>query len=227
MMSRMQAWFTGGPSNEGEGGPGSLLEDWNSYAAKSSSSGPSRDLESVVPESFAPLLKTASDTFSGAFTSVSNTVRELPGNVQSATSSLPSRTALTYFGLMMSVGVFFCFLAFTLFLPTMMARKFAITFTLGCLFIMGSMFALKGPKSQFFHMISRERLPFTIAFLASMAGTIFVSMFLHSYILSLVFAIVQVMAMLYYMVSYFPGGTTGLTFVGTLLTGSVKRCFGS
>lgn len=223
MLSRMQAWFAGGPSNEGDGGPGSLLEDWNSYAAKSS--GPSRDLESAVPESFAPLLKTASETFSGAFTSVSNKVKELPGNVQTATSNLPSRTALTYFGLMMSVGVFFCFLAFTLFL--MWPRKFAITFTLGCIFIIGSMFALKGPKAQFFHMISRERLPFTISFMVSMGLTIFVSLYMQSYILSLVFASVQVMAMLYYMVSYFPGGTTGLTFLGSMATGSVKRCFGS
>lgn len=227
MLGRMQAWFTGGISGEGDGGPGSLLEDWNSYAAKSSGPGIGRDLESAVPESFAPLLKTASDTFSGAFTTVSNKVRELPGSVQNATSNLPSRAALTYFGLMMSAGVFFVFLAFTLFLPTIMFRKFAISFTLGCILIVGSMFALKGPKSQFFHMISRERLPFTIAFLASMAATIFVSMSMRSYILSMVFAIIQVLAMLYYMVSYFPGGTTGLTFVGTMITGSVKRCFGS
>jgi hypothetical protein len=52
----------------GEWGPGSLLEDWNSYASKSSVPGVGRDLESAVPESFAPLLKSASETFSGAFT---------------------------------------------------------------------------------------------------------------------------------------------------------------
>jgi hypothetical protein len=45
-----------------------------------------------------------------------------------------------------------------LFLPVMVVlpQKFAICFTLGCLFIMGSFFALKGPKTQFLHMISKE-----------------------------------------------------------------------
>ena len=89
---------------------------------------------------------------------VSKGVRELPGNVQTAATSMPSRKAITYFGLMLASGVFFIFIAFTLFLPVIVVlpQKFAICFTLGCLFIMGSFFALKGPRNQFLHMISKE-----------------------------------------------------------------------
>ena len=63
-----------------------------------------------------------------------------------------------YFGLLLATGVFFVFLAFTMFLPVMvlMPQKFAICFTLGCGFIIGSFFALKGPKNQFVHMTSKE-----------------------------------------------------------------------
>ncbi|BBN16901.1 hypothetical protein MPTK1_7g10250 [Marchantia polymorpha subsp. ruderalis] len=159
---------------------------------------------------------------------VTSRVRELPGSVSSVTTNMPSTKQIMYFGLLLAVGVFFVFLAFALFLPVMalMPQKFAITFTLGCLFIMGSFFALKGPKAQLFHMISKERLPFTCVFLASMCATIFVSMYLHSYPLSLLFSIIQVLAMLYYVLSYFPGGTTGLKFIGTFLTGSVTKLFG-
>ena len=59
---------------------------------------------------------------------------------------------------MLASGVFFIFIAFTLFLPVIVVlpQKFAICFTLGCLFIMGSFFALKGPRNQFLHMISKE-----------------------------------------------------------------------
>lgn len=37
-----------------------------------------------------------------------------------------------------------------------------------------------------------QRWPFTAGFIGSMAGTIYVSMVLHSYILSVVFAAIQV-----------------------------------
>lgn len=133
-----------------------------------------------------------------------------------------------YFGLFMATGVFFIFMAFTLFLPVivLVPQKFAICFTLGCSFIIGSFFALKGPKTQFAHMFSMEvflipfisclwcsvssaycplnlslphnlyqRLPFTLGFMGSMIGTLYVSMALHSYILSVLFSVLQVLAL--------------------------------
>ncbi|XP_050935045.1 uncharacterized protein LOC127143845 [Cucumis melo] len=125
---------------------------------------------------------------------VSKGVRELPGNFQSATSNVPSGKTLMYFGLFLATGVFFIFIAFTMFLPVMvlMPQKFAICFTLGCCFIIGSFFALKGPKNQLAHMFSKERLPFTVIFIGSMLGTLYVSMGLHSYILSVFFSVLQV-----------------------------------
>lgn len=89
---------------------------------------------------------------------VSKGVRELPGNLQSATSTVPSGKALMYFGLLLATGVFFVFISFTMFLPVMvlMPQKFAICFTLGCGFIIGSFFALRGPSNQLAHMSSKE-----------------------------------------------------------------------
>lgn len=37
-----------------------------------------------------------------------------------------------------------------------------------------------------------QRLPFTLGFIGSMVGTIYVSMVLHSYILSVLFSVIQV-----------------------------------
>eukprot|EP00249_Psilotum_nudum_P019867 c27453_g5_i2 orf=89-766(+) len=222
MRSMVQGWFTGGPgSAAADPGvrqePDSLLANWNSYAAArtqegSTSSKLSLDLEAAVPESIAPFLKSANETILGAFSSVSKGVRELPGNVQTAASTMPSRKAILYFTVMMASGIFFLFISIAMFLPVMvvMPQKFAICFTMGCLFIIGSFFALKGPKTQLFHMVSKERLPFTAAFLASMAATIYVSMVQRSYILSVIFSAVQVFALLYYVVSYFPGGSAEL-----------------
>ncbi|XP_020531196.1 protein transport protein SFT2 isoform X2 [Amborella trichopoda] len=233
MQKTAQAWFMGGPSGSDQQKPSSLLADWNSYAASRSaeedaSSGMGFDLEAAVPGSFAPLLKTANERVTGTFNVVSKGVRDLPGNLQSATSSVPSGKSLMYFGLFLATGVFFVFIAFTMFLPVMVLvpQKFAICFTLGCAFIIGSFFALKGPRNQLAHMSSRERLPFTLGFIGSMAGTIYVSMVLHSYILSVLFSALQVLALGYYAISYFPGGSAGLKFLSSTITSSILRCFG-
>ncbi|KAJ0112148.1 hypothetical protein Patl1_01791 [Pistacia atlantica] len=160
--------------------------------------------------------------------SVSKGVRELPGSFQSATSNVPSGKSLIYFSLLLAAGVFFVFIAFTMFLPVivLVPQKFAICFTVGCALIVGSLFALKGPKTQLAHMFSKERLPFTLGSIGSMVGTIYVSMVLHSYILSVLFSVFQVVALSYYAISYFPGGSFGLKFMSSSLTSSILRCFG-
>ncbi|PKU63982.1 protein transport protein SFT2 [Dendrobium catenatum] len=225
-MQTAQAWFTGGPSSsEQQKTSSSLLSEWNSYAASRSvedggSSALGFDLEAAV--------RTANDKVSGTFNVVSKSVREIPGSFQTATSSVPSGKALMYFGLLLASGVFFIFIAFTMFLPVMvlMPQKFAICFTLGCCFIIGSFFALKGPKNQLIHMFSRERLPFTLGFIASMVGTIYVSMVQHSYLLSVFFSVIQVLALAYYAISYFPGGSAGMKFLSSTLLSSILKCFG-
>ncbi|KAK6142367.1 hypothetical protein DH2020_022715 [Rehmannia glutinosa] len=236
MHKTAQAWFTGGPSSDLDKKPTSLLADWNAYAAASNAAdedASSFDLEAAV--------RTANDKVTSTFSVLHSDegreraawqslkgVKELPGSFNSATSNVPSGKSLMYFGFFLATGVFFIFIAFTIFLPVMVLKpqKFAICFTIGCAFIVGSFFALKGPKNQLAHMLSKERLPFTLGFLGSMAGTIYVSMVLHSYILSVVFSVLQVLALSYYAISYFPGGSAGLKFLSSTLVASVLRCFG-
>ncbi|KAL1202971.1 hypothetical protein V5N11_015222 [Cardamine amara subsp. amara] len=225
-----QGWFSmsGSSSEDQQQGQqqsgSSLLADWNSYAAsrdfEESSGSFGFDIESAV--------RSANDTVSGTFSVVSKGVRDIPGSLQSATSSMPSGKSLMYFGLLLASGVFFIFIAFTMFLPVMvlMPQKFAICFTLGCGFIIGSFFALRGPQNQLAHMTSMERLPLTLGFIATMVGTIYVSMVLHSYILSVLFSVLQVLALIYYCISYFPGGSSGMKFLSSALTSSVLRVFG-
>ncbi|XP_043689055.1 protein transport protein SFT2-like [Telopea speciosissima] len=225
MQNTAQAWFMGGPSNTDQKESSSLLADWNSYAASKASeeTEPSSlgfDLEAAV--------RTANDKVTGTFNVVSKGVKDLPGNLQSATTYVPSGKSLMYFGLFLATGVFFIFIAFTMFLPVMvlMPQKFAICFTLGCAFIIGSFFALKGPKTQLAHMSTKERLPFTLGFIGCMVGTIYVSMVLHSYVLSVLFSVLQVLALIYYAISYFPGGSAGMKFLMSSLMSSIMKCFG-
>lgn len=225
MHKAAQGWFSGGPTTAGidpDRSGSSLLADWNSYASSRSADdgGSGFDIEAAV--------KSANNKVAGTFNIVSKGVRELPGSFNTATSNVPSGKSLMYFGLLLASGVFFIFIAFTVFLPAMVLvpQKFAICFTLGCAMTVGSFFALKGPRNQLAHMMSRERLPFTLGFLGSMASTIYVSMVLHSYVLSVVFSGLQVLALAYYAISYFPGGAAGLKFLSSTLTSTILRCFG-
>ncbi|MED6124849.1 hypothetical protein PIB30_062827 [Stylosanthes scabra] len=223
----MQGWFSGQSSNSGDDPmktTSSLLADWNSYEASQSS----QETSTLMPFDIESAVRSANDTVSGTFSVVSKGVRDLPGSFQSATSTVPSGKSLVYFGLFLASGIFFIFIAFTLFLPVMvvMPQKFAICFTLGCGFIIGSFFALKGPKNQLAHMLSTERLPFTLAFIGSMIGTIYVSMVRHSYVLSVMFSVIQVLSLGYYAISYFPGGSAGMRFLTSAFTSTVMRCFG-
>ncbi|KAF9590752.1 hypothetical protein IFM89_038065 [Coptis chinensis] len=228
MQKTAQSWFMGGPSTNNDQKASSLLADWNSYAAASKASEDSSGSSSNLGFDLEAAVRTANDTVSGTFGVVSKGVRDLPGSLQSATSNVPSGKSLMYFGILLVCGIFFVFIAFTMFLPVMvlMPQKFALCFTFGCAFIIGSFFALKGPKNQLSHMISKERLPFTLGFFGSMVGTIYVSMVLHSYLLSVLFSVLQVLALSYYAISYFPGGSSGLKFLSSTLTSSILRCFG-
>lgn len=77
---------------------------------------------------------------------------------------MPSTTTYAYFFAILAAGIVMLLLAFTLFLPVVMLApsKFAITFTLGSLLIMSAFVSLKGWRGQLQHMLTRERLPFTI-----------------------------------------------------------------
>jgi hypothetical protein len=91
---------------------------------------------------------------------VSRVSKGVKGSFKSTTSTVSSGKSLMYFSLFLASGIFLVFIAFTIFLPVMviMPQKFAICFTVGCAFIIGSFFALKGPKNQLYHMISKEVL---------------------------------------------------------------------
>ncbi|CAK9145070.1 unnamed protein product [Ilex paraguariensis] len=159
----MQKWFSLSsadndlPPQQQQQTSSSLLADWNSYSA-SKASDESTSGTLVAGFDLEAAVRSANDTVTGTFNVVSKGVRDMPGNLQSATSSIPSGKSLMYFGLFLASGVFFVFIAFALFLPVivLVPQKFAICFTLGCAFIIGSFFALRGPKNQFTHMSSKE-----------------------------------------------------------------------
>ncbi|KAI0085601.1 SFT2-domain-containing protein [Irpex rosettiformis] len=116
------------------------------------------------------------------------------------------------------IGAAVCFFVSFITLPMIALRpsKFALSFSLGSLLVMFGFAVLIGPLAHIKHLISRERLPFSVAYLSSLGLTLYFSLGAHSYLGSLICAIVQVIALLSYIVAYFPGGTQTLRFGGQM-----------
>lgn len=89
--------------------------------------------------------------------------------------------------------------------------KAALAFGLGSLLVMFGFSILIGPITHLKHLFSKERLPFTAAYLSSLGLTIYFSV-TGSFFGSLLAGIVQLVTLVAYVLAYFPGGTATLRF---------------
>jgi len=91
-------------------------------------------------------------------------------------------------------------------------RKFAILWSMGSLLFLLAWGVLMGPMVYIQHLISGPRLPFTAAYFGSIALTLYFSLGLHSTILTFFASAIQLICLVWYLVSYFPMGSQGLRF---------------
>uniref|UniRef100_A0A7S0RSQ2 Vesicle transport protein n=1 Tax=Pyramimonas obovata TaxID=1411642 RepID=A0A7S0RSQ2_9CHLO len=135
-----------------------------------------------------------------------------------------SHQRLMYFGALLFTGSFLMGLAFIIGLPTIVLApaKFAFCFTAGSLCNMAAVAALRGPQAQVQQMMARDRLPFSASYICSMLGTLWAAMIYHSYILTVVFSIWQVTALVYYIATHFPMGVTGMKMIATIVWTAAK-----
>jgi len=121
----------------------------------------------------------------------------------------------------------FCFSFAAALLPVLVisSRKFALLFTLGSLFFIISFSLLKGPVAHFKQLASKEKLPFTAAYFGSLVLTLYTAMGLQSQILTIFSSGAQLAALMYFFMSYIPGGVTGLTYMCKTMGNICLRLF--
>ncbi|CEN62194.1 Got1/Sft2-like family-domain-containing protein [Aspergillus insuetus] len=115
-----------------------------------------------------------------------------------------------------NLGAAVCFVICFFLFPvlSLKPRKFAILWSVGSLLFLLSWAVLMGPAIYAKHLVSGPRLPFTAAYFGSIALTLYFAIGLHSTFLTLISSIFQLAALLWYVVSYFPMGSSGLQFMG-------------
>jgi hypothetical protein len=75
----------------------------------------------------------------------------------------------------------------------------------------------------------RHSLPSQTAagYVGSIILTLYAALIMHSYVLSLVCSVLQVVALLYYLTSYYPGGTSSVKFMLSMFGSAASTCFSS
>uniref|UniRef100_A0A6M2E1G4 Vesicle transport protein n=1 Tax=Xenopsylla cheopis TaxID=163159 RepID=A0A6M2E1G4_XENCH len=128
---------------------------------------------------------------------------------------------LICFIICISVGLI-CFCLSAMYIPMLVfkARKFALLFTLGSLFFIFSASFLYGPMNHMKSLFSKPRLLMTVVYFGTLIGTLYCALNLKSTPLTIGFAMLQVVALLWSTIANFPGGVAGLKFLGSLFTTS-------
>ncbi|CAE8640123.1 unnamed protein product [Polarella glacialis] len=101
-------------------------------------------------------------------------------------------------------------------------QKFAVVFTSGSVCILGALSSLKGFANFSKHLRSRERLPLSVGYLGSMAGTLWASLWYRSTLLTIGFSVAQMCGLLWFFVSYIPGGSYTMGLVCDFCQGACR-----
>jgi len=81
-----------------------------------------------------------------------------------------------------------------------------------------SFFFLWGPLAYLKHMFSRERLALTVVYGGTLFATLYSALHMQSTPFTVLFAVGQIVTLLWTVVSSIPGGTTGLSFFSKMFT---------
>jgi hypothetical protein len=134
------------------------------------------------------------------------------------------------FCVMLLLSALFFFLGFAVGLPmiTFRPQKFALCFTFGSMTFMGAFAILKGPYDHFIGMFQSDRLLFSSVYFGSMLSTLYFTMNVggaEGYIIVLTCSAFQLLALLWYLISYIPGGANGLHILLGVLVKMIRPIF--
>jgi hypothetical protein len=117
------------------------------------------------------------------------------------------------------LSALFFALAFFVGMPMIAVRpqKFALSFTFGSFMFMLSFGILKGPMEHLKSLFQAERIYFTTLYFGSMFLTLYATFSYggaSGYILVMSASGAQLVALMWYLISFLPGGSSGLKYVG-------------
>ncbi len=126
--------------------------------------------------------------------------------------------AVCFLAAALMMVIAFVKLSFVVLRPT----GFIVPYCFANLFLFVSFGFLHGFVSYARHLIGKDRMLFTAAYLLSTILTIIITFRINSFIPIVASFIVQFCCMIAYFISYIPGGTSGLSMFGSMATSSFR-----
>ncbi|KAH8262173.1 hypothetical protein KR038_006246 [Drosophila bunnanda] len=117
-----------------------------------------------------------------------------------------------------------CMTLSTFYIPFLIlkARKFALLYTLGSLFFILSFCFLSGFGAFLRQMFSKQRLWTSLSYSFCLLLTLYCALVAKSTAFTVLFAVAQIIALLFMILGMVPGGATGLKFFGQLFKTGVS-----
>jgi hypothetical protein len=168
-----------------------------------------------------------SDYASKGFSAISSTAQSaFASSQQQVLDSQSSLYSYFYAALSFAVGAGFIGVAF-LFLPLVVVapQKFVLLLTLGSLFLINSVALLRGYFVLVQQLLERDRILFSIFYIFSLLGTLYVTIVLRSYFLTVIFSWTQVASLVFLLLSYITDASRILGFIRFSGFSVAKRFF--
>jgi hypothetical protein len=137
-------------------------------------------------------------------------------------SSVEVEKSYKLFFIFLAVGIGLLFLSL-LFLPLIAFTpvKFVSLFSLGSIVTLSSFIFYYGTAAFMGMLFAKNRLPFTLLFIGSLVAGLYFA-FIHSnYFISLILAVIQLITLIVFILSFIPGGQAGISFIYGMLMSPV------
>lgn len=136
-----------------------------------------------------------------------------------------SRTQRIFAFFLSLVGSIFCFTTAAFLIPVIIisTRKFAALNTLGSVLLLLSFAFLWGPSAYLQHLVSQQKRLVTVCYMSSLFATLYSSLWLQSTLFTFIAAIFQAFSLIWFILSYVPGGERGLRFMSSLCAGALRK----
>ncbi|GAW82345.1 protein transport protein SFT2 [Plasmodium gonderi] len=155
-----------------------------------------------------------------------NQNRENESNSFFAFTTVLSYKNFPLFCLLFGISIIFLILSFfTLPMIVITPRQFGFFFTLSSICFVSSLAFLKGFSSLYYHLMEKNRLPFTSAYILSLLSTLYFTIIKPLYLLALITSVVQVLALISFIVSYIPGGSGAIRMLLSAMFTYIKNLF--
>lgn len=154
-------------------------------------------------------------------------IKSVKNNIK---QSIEVETNYTTFFIVFSVGIIFIIFS-SLFLPIVILTpsSFVSLFSIGSIITITSFIFIYGTTTYLSMLFEGKRCLFTLIYFASIICGIYFSFISKNYLVCLLSALVQIVMLCVFVLSFIPGGESGITFIfhgiKSMVTTIVKKIF--